>query len=131
MSGPVRTVCLRCRALITDGSAVDGLESHGIGRCCWDAYRAELGLDLKPFPQMRGDAMPEQELHAHVTPEPREAPEPHPYTRRDLAQHRAMVSAWHSVSESGLVSFGTVVGIVEAYLASLERQRRSAEEDVL
>jgi hypothetical protein len=46
------TLCCRCRGVIRP--AAPGHEqdpvSHGIGRCCWAAYRAELGLPARPTP---------------------------------------------------------------------------------
>jgi len=47
------TRCLLCHAVLQaaqPGHEADPV-SHGLGRCCWDAYRAGMGLGPKPFPQ--------------------------------------------------------------------------------
>jgi hypothetical protein len=45
----VSVACCVCkRVLIVAGPAFP--VSHTVGVCCWDVYRAELGLKPKPFP---------------------------------------------------------------------------------
>jgi hypothetical protein len=52
-----RVVCMCCGATLSPGSEP---ASHGLGPCCWAAYRAENGLRPRPYPQ-------------HQTPQPEAA----------------------------------------------------------
>lgn len=48
---PIRTLCQCCSAVLVDAPPLpDGRVSHGIGRCCWDSFRAKCGLAPAPFP---------------------------------------------------------------------------------
>jgi len=48
------TLCIQCKGLIRPAQPGHESEpaSHGLGPCCWAAYRAGLGLPAKPFPQV-------------------------------------------------------------------------------
>lgn len=71
------------------------------------------------------------DTHAHVKPEPIEAPQPQPKLARgrDLIEHRARVKAWQAAAYCGdpsCLSYGTACLIIETYLASVEAQKRGA-----
>ena len=59
------------------------------------------------------------DTHSHIAPEPIEALQ-RPVRMRDLIQHRAMVRAWQTYDHLG---FDEVSGVIEAYLASVAKQR--------
>jgi len=42
------TICMVCHAVLVQGAP--GPVSHGLGPCCWDAYRAANGFAPKPYP---------------------------------------------------------------------------------
>ena len=42
-------VCMVCKAVLEPGDPGAPI-SHGIGPCCWDAYRAAHGLKARPYP---------------------------------------------------------------------------------
>ena len=45
----IKTVCCMCQVLLS-GLADAPETSHGIGPCCWAAFRSSLGLAPSPFP---------------------------------------------------------------------------------
>ena len=50
--GSPRRICCECRGVIAVGDPGfpgDG-DTHGIGPCCWDSFRAANGLAARPYP---------------------------------------------------------------------------------
>lgn len=66
--------------------------------------------------------------HAHVRPEPIEAPEPQPVRVRDLVRGRALLHGWNVLTADSLrVSFSSWKAGVEAfeeYVRDHDRRRR-------
>jgi hypothetical protein len=68
-----------------------------------------------------------RETQCHIAAEPIEAPEPQPKrpeTAEERMKAKARRAAWDYISESQLISLGTTLGIIDAYEASLAKQRR-------
>jgi len=127
-------LCMCCKGVMKP--AAPGHEqdppSHGLGRCCWDGYRAEQGLAPAPYPTEGATRWTGE--HCRVNPDTIiEAPEPQPVERptrqRDLVLATANRHGYNALV-FGLPdppSYGTWLGALQAredYLAVHERRGR-------
>lgn len=53
------TVCMECHKVLSVSNEPPYEISHGIGPCCWDAYRAKHGLLPKPYPTKAATTAPD------------------------------------------------------------------------
>ena len=72
---------------------------------------------------------PEADTHAHIAPEPIEAPEPRPVERqRDLVRRNAIAWGWSVMTAQGsppsVASFAAGVEAFEMYRAAHDRRAR-------